>query len=85
MKIKLEIDLEIIEEFKDNKDVIARINYPNEGNKIQVIKGLNKLDFTYAIFHEVSHLFDWYLSNSKNTTNQSENVDIREKIAFNLG
>lgn len=52
MKIKLEIDLEIIEEFKDNKDV---------------------------------NTFSYYLSNSKNTTNQSENVDIREKIAFNLG
>lgn len=81
MKLKLEIDIDIVEEFKDNKDTIARVFYPNEGNKIQIIKGLNTLELSNVIFHEVGHLIDWYISNE----NQSYNVNIREENADEIG
>jgi hypothetical protein len=45
--------------------------------KYTIVKGLNKLEFCSLIFHEVGHLFDWYLSNGK----QSKNKKVREKIA----
>ena len=76
MKLKLEIELAVIDKFECN-DIISRIYYPNEGNKIQIIKGLNKLEFCEALLHEVGHLFDWYISNG----NQSKQLKIREKNA----
>jgi len=78
-KLKLELDIEIVE--FDTKDTIGRIYYPNEGNKIQISKGLNTLELSDTIFHEVGHLIDWYLSNAK----QSTNVEIREQNADKIG
>ena len=77
MKLNIEVDIEIVEKFENNKDVIAHIEYPDEGNKIYVIKGLNKIEFEDALLHEIGHLFDWYLCDGK----QSEKVEIREKNA----
>lgn len=81
MKLNIEIDVEIVEEFKDNSNTIARVYYPNEGNKIQIIKGLNVINLSEAIFHEIGHLIDWYISNS----NKNETLEIREKNANSIG
>jgi hypothetical protein len=61
MNLSITIDLEIVD-FFENKDIVSRIYYPDEGNKIQIIKGRNKLEFSKDILHEVGHLFDWYVS-----------------------
>jgi hypothetical protein len=80
MKLKLEVDIEIVEEFED-KDIIGRVYYPDEGNKIQIKKGLNTIESSEVIRHELGHLLDWYVSNGQ----QSENVDIREQNADIIG
>lgn len=78
MKFKLEVDIEMVDVFEDNIDTIARIYYPDEGNVIKIVKGLNSISFISECFkHEIAHLVDWYLSNGK----QSKSVNIREKIA----
>ena len=77
MKLNIEVDLELVESFEHDLDVIAYIYYPHEGNKIQLIKGMNKIMFRESLLHEIGHLFDWYISNGI----QSEKVDIREKNA----
>ena len=76
MKLNISVNIDIVNEF-ESIDTVARVYYPNEGNKIQLIKGLNKLEFTEYLLHEIGHLFDWYISNG----NQSDVVDIREKNA----
>jgi hypothetical protein len=81
MKLKLEVNIELVESFKDNKDKIATIFYPNEINLIQIKKGLNTIEFSEAIYHEIGHLFDWYLSSG----NQSNDVNIREHNAEKIG
>lgn len=81
MKLKIEIDIELVEDFGDDKDVIARVFYPDEGNKIQIKKGLNLIEVHRAIHHEVGHLMDWYISEGK----QSEDVGIRERNADIIG
>jgi hypothetical protein len=78
--IKINMLIEIVEEF-ENKDISARIYYPNEGNKIQIKKGLNIIELNESIFHEFGHLIDWYISNEK----QSKDKNTREKIADNIG
>lgn len=75
-KITIEVEVEIIDEFED-EDILGRIFYPNEGNKIILKKGANQLAFHRNFLHEIGHLFDWYLSEGK----QSKDVNIREKIA----
>jgi len=79
INLKLEIKVKI-EDF-DTEDKIASVNYPNEGNFITIRKGLNAVELSNAIYHEVGHLMDWYLSNE----NQSSNVDIRENNAEIIG
>jgi hypothetical protein len=80
-KTILNLNIEIVEEFEDNKDTIGRIYYPDEGNKIQIKKGLNTVLLSETIFHEIGHLIDWYISNQ----NQSDNVDVREENADKIG
>ncbi len=78
MKLKLEVDIEIVEEL-DPKTVVARIYYPDEGNKIQIVKGLNAVEFSHAIHHEIGHLFDWYLNGERPLGTEEvreENADI---------
>ena len=79
MKLKLEIDVEIKEDLEE--DIIATVYYPDEGNKIQLAKGLNTVEVSEAIFHEIGHIIDWYLSSGK----QSETKYIREKNADVIG
>lgn len=80
-EINLSIKVQIVETFEDNPDTIARIHYPDEGNTISIIKGLNRVDLDGAIYHEVGHLIDWYLSEN----NQKIPVEIREKNADIIG
>lgn len=77
MKIHIDIDLNIIESFEKNRDNIGNVEYPNEGNTITLIKGLNRISFKQSLLHEIGHLFDWYISQGI----QSENVEIRERNA----
>lgn len=79
-RLTIDIDIEVVEEF-GNKTTVARVYYPNEGNKIKVVKGLNAVEFSTAIHHEIGHLFDWYLSGGK----QSKDVEIREENADVIG
>jgi len=80
MKLSLEIDIEIKESLH-NKDVLATVYYPNECNKIVITKGLNTIELSESIFHEIGHLIDWYLSDGK----QSSDECIREDIANLIG
>jgi len=80
MKFILSVTIEIVDSFENNS-TMARIFYPNEGNKIMIKKGLNTIEFSEAIHHEIGHLFDWYLSKGK----QSLEVGIREKNADIIG
>ena len=79
-KLNINIEIDIVERF-ENENTIARIFYPNEGNRILIMKGLNKLTFEETIRHEIGHLFDWYLSEG----NQSKSIDIREINADIIG
>lgn len=65
----------------DNQDCVARVYYPNEGNIILIKKGLNAVEFSKAIHHEIGHIFDWYLSNG----NQSNDTILRESNAELIG
>ncbi len=77
MKLNIEVDIEIAGNIGDNINTLARIFYPDEGNKIVIVKGLNRLEVTDAIYHEIGHLIDWYLSEGL----QSSDVGIKEQIA----
>lgn len=77
MKFNISIDVNIDDTLPS--DCIAKIYYPNEGNKILIQKDLNAISFSEAIYHEIGHLFDWYLSN------QSENTEVRELNAIKIG
>lgn len=46
-----------------------------------MIERLNVIDLSDAIYHEIGHLIDWYISNR----NQSKNVEIREQNANIIG
>jgi hypothetical protein len=76
--LSIPVNLRIVPGFQDDPDVIARVYYPEEGNEIHIIKGLNRLEFDRAVLHELSHLFDWYLGE------QSAEVSIREACACNI-
>lgn len=78
MILNLQIQVKINELTEDK---IASINYPNEGNFITITKGLNVIELSDAIYHEIGHLIDWYISNE----NQSKNVEIREYNANLIG
>ena len=80
MKLNISMEVEIVEHLK-HKDTIATIYYPNEGNKIKIKNGLNTIQISEAIFHEIGHLIDWYLSEGK----QSKKKNIRENIADYIG
>ena len=79
--MKLEINIEIVDSFPDNDYGIARVFYHNEGNTIFVKKGLSKAFLEKTLFHEVSHVVDWYMSEGS----QSKDVDRRESIAISVG
>jgi len=81
MELNLNIKVEIVDSFEDNKDTIARVYYPNEGNKIKIVKGLNVIELSDSIFHEIGHLVDWYISNGE----QSTSSEIREENAEQIG
>lgn len=81
MKLNIELDIEIVDKFIDNKDTIARVFYPNEGGVIKIVKGLNTITLSEAIFHEIGHIVDWYISNET----QSSEVEVREKNADVIG
>ena len=70
-----------VSELLDGKDVIAHIQYPNEGNIITIKKGLNVIELSTAIHHEIGHLIDWYISYGM----QSEDKGIRETNANIIG
>lgn len=79
-KLNLEIEIEIVEAL-ESPTAIARIYYPDEGNSIKIVKGLNAVEFSHAIHHEIGHLFDWYLNGDKPLGKRS----IREKNANIIG
>lgn len=78
--LNLKVDVELVDTFKDNDQTVARVFYPEEGNKIQIIKGLNTIELSEAIFHEIGHLIDWYLSNG-----QQGDTFARERNAKSIG
>lgn len=55
--------------------------YLNEKLRIAFLTGLEADIETDAIFHEIGHLIDWYISNE----NQSNGVNIREDNANEIG
>lgn len=79
MILNLQVKIKI--EDLDTENAIARIHYPNEGNFITITKGLNVIELSDAIYHEIGHLIDWYVSNE----NQSKDVEIREDNANLIG
>lgn len=81
MKLNLSLDVEIVDNFETN-DTIARCFYPDDNeDKIQIIKGLNVIELSIAIHHEIGHIIDWYISNGY----QSKNINIRENNANIIG
>ena len=80
MKLNIDIGIEIVENL-NGKDIVATIFYPNEGNVIKIKKGLNTVELSESIFHEIGHLIDWYIS----AGSQSDKKDIREEVANNIG
>lgn len=80
MQVTIQVNIDVVEHIEDN-NAIARIFYPSEGNKIIITKGLNVVELSDAIHHEIGHLIDWYLSEGY----QSEDVNIREENANLIG
>lgn len=78
VRLQIPITLRKVSQFHDDPDVIARVYYPDEGEEIHIIKGLNRLEFNRSVMHELSHLFDWYLGK------QSDNEEIREECACEI-
>lgn len=79
--MKITIDIEITDNIDNDPDIIGRIYYPDEGNKIVIVKGLKRAIVSDTICHEIGHLIDWYMTDGK----QSDSVEIREKIADDIG
>lgn len=75
---KITIEFEVSSTERLSNDAVARVFYPDEGAKIVITKGLNAIELSQAIHHEIGHVFDWYLG-------QSEDVDIREQNADVIG
>jgi hypothetical protein len=80
-KMTISIDIEIKDNINKKDDVYATIYYPNEGNIIQLSKGMNTIELSTTIHHEIGHLIDWYLSKGK----QSSKTEIREYNADLIG
>lgn len=78
--LTINVNIDTVDKFQ-SENTIARIYYPNEGNKIIIKKGLNTIELSEAIFHEIGHLIDYYISNE----NQSNISDIRENNANIIG
>lgn len=76
-KLTIKCKVEIVHDLSN--DAIARVYYPDEGNKISIKKGLNVLEFSEAIFHEIGHLVDWYIGKQSNLR------EVREKNADIIG
>ena len=70
-----------VDDSLEDKDVIAHIQYPDEGNIITIKRGLNIIELSTAIHHEIGHLIDWYISDGM----QSEDKKIREYNANVIG
>lgn len=80
MYIVAKIELKLSDKIKEDDDIIASAFYPNEGNRIEVRKGLSKAYFEKALIHELSHFVDWYISKGI----QSNNLEIREQCAESI-
>lgn len=78
LEFQIPVRLHLVDSFPEDPDVIARVFYPGEGNKIQILKGLNRLEFEGALLHELGHLFDWYLGK------QSSKEEVRELSAESI-
>jgi len=78
MKLYLEIDISTVDNI-ENGTVMARVFYPDEGNRIIISKGLNAVECSTAIHHEIGHLLDWYLGH------KNDSVEIREHNAETIG
>ena len=81
MKLTIEIDIMIDKNNVLDDDIMGQIHYPNEGNVIFIKKGLNTIELSKTIHHEIGHLIDWYLSNR----NQSTKTGIREQTTDLIG
>lgn len=75
--VNIQFKLEIVDNIDNDKDIVARVLYPHEGNKILITKGLNRLEVEEVVHHELGHLIDWYLSSGK----QEKDKAIREENA----
>lgn len=77
--MKVTFELERVESIE--QDTVARVYYPDIDGvaKIQIVKGLDAIQFSEAIYHEIGHIFDWYFGE------QSKDVEIREKNAVIIG
>jgi len=78
--MKITFEIEIVGKLEHNPDAIATVYYPhdNPSNKIRIIKGLNAVELSMAIHHEIGHVIDYYLG-------MSEQVEIREQNAEIIG
>lgn len=76
--MRITFDIEISNSLPS--DVLARVHYPHDvpPNKIIINKGLNAIELSEAIHHEIGHIFDWYLG-------QSGSAEIREQNAEIIG
>ena len=81
MKKTISITFEIEDSNNLKQDLYATIYYPDEGNKIILRKGMNVIELSETIHHEIGHLIDWYLSKG----NSRDHVDVREDNAVTIG
>jgi hypothetical protein len=77
---EIKIKFKLINNF-ESKDVLARVFYPDEGDIILIKKGLNVIELSEAIHHEIGHVLDWYISNN----NKEDELKIREENADIIG
>ena len=80
VKILAGIELKFVESVDDDKDIVARAYYPDEGSRIEIAKGKSKAIIEMALIHEIGHFVDWYLSKGK----QSKEKIIREMCADSI-
>ena len=81
-QIRVQPDVNVITSNRlENIDAIAHVDYPSEGNIITIKKGLNVIELSKAIHHEIGHLIDWYISDGY----QSEKSETRETNATIIG
>ena len=80
-KIRLDMTVAVVEQIGGDREIAARVYYPDEGSRIIVKKGLNTIELSEALFHELGHVIDWIISGDC----MAAPVETREKNATTIG